>query len=88
MLEEHLRHYLGHGDSVLLANLIDITLVTFRSHPPNWKFHALPSLQHNFCALWNEIVLEAQNGKALFRPLSSRTLALFTRITPCHRCFP
>jgi len=25
MLEELLRHYLGHGDSVLLANLIDIT---------------------------------------------------------------
>jgi hypothetical protein len=46
---------------------------TFRSHPFNWKFRALPSkcdvlstlpsLQHDFCALWDKIVLEAQNGK-------------------------
>lgn len=74
MLEELLRHYLGYGDSVLLANLIDITLLlTFRSHPANWKFHTLPSkcdvlstlpsLQYDFCTLWNEIALEAQNGK-------------------------
>jgi len=73
MSEELLRDYLGHGDSVLLANLTNITRLTFRSHPPNWKFHslpskcdvssALPSLQHDFCALWNEIALEAQNGK-------------------------
>ncbi len=71
--EEVLRDYLGHGDSVLLANLINITRLTFRSHPPNWKFHplpskfdvssALPSLQHDFCALWNEIALEAPSGK-------------------------
>jgi len=73
MSEELLRDYLDHGDSVLLANLIDITRFTFRSHPPNWKFHSLPSkcdvssalpgLQHDFCALWNEIALEAQDGK-------------------------
>ena len=74
MSEDLLRHYLAHGDSVLLANLINITRLTFRSHIPNW-FHALPSkcdvlntlpsLQHDFCALWNEIVLEAQNNNAL-----------------------
>ena len=70
--EDLLRHYLAHGDSVLLANLINIIRLIFRSHFPNWDFHALPSkcdvlttlpsLQHEFCALWNEIVLEAQNG--------------------------
>jgi hypothetical protein len=70
--EDHLRYYRAHGDSVLLANLINITRLTFRSHPPNWKFHAIPStcdvlsthpsLQHDFCALWNEIVLEAQKS--------------------------
>ena len=73
MSEDLLRHYLAHGNSVLLANLINITRLTFRSHVPNW-FHALPSkcdvlntlpsLQHDFCALWNEIVLEAQNSNA------------------------
>jgi hypothetical protein len=73
MSDDLLRHCLTHGDSVLLANLINITRLTFRSHIPNW-FHALPSkfdvlntfpsLQHDFCALWNEIVLEAQNSNA------------------------
>ena len=73
MSEDLLRHYVAHGNSVLLANLINITRLTFRSHVPNW-FHALPSkcdvlntlpsLQHDFCALWNEIVLEAQNSNA------------------------
>lgn len=86
MSEERLQHYLGHGDSILLANLINITCLTIRAHPPDWKFYTLPSkcdvsstlpsLQHDFCALWNEIVLEAQNGKLIptlilenFRPV-------------------
>lgn len=86
MSEGHLQHYLGHGDSILLANLIDIAYLTLRAHPPDWKFRTLPSkcdvsttlpsLQHDFCALWNEIVLEAQNGKPIptlilenFRPV-------------------
>jgi hypothetical protein len=71
--EDLLRHYPAHGDSVLLSNLINITRLTFRSHLPNWEgFQAipskgdgsstLPSLQHHFCALWNEIVLEAQSS--------------------------
>jgi hypothetical protein len=74
MSEDLLRHYLAHGDSVLLANLINITRLTFRFHLPNWKFHALPSkfdvsstlpsLQYDFCSLWNEIVLEARNSKS------------------------
>jgi hypothetical protein len=42
MSEDLLRHYLAHGDSVLLANLINITRLTFRSHIPDW-IHALPS---------------------------------------------
>ncbi|KAH9971825.1 hypothetical protein BGW80DRAFT_1460277 [Lactifluus volemus] len=68
--------YLAHGDSVLLANLTQITRQFFRFyHPITWveptlgnvletvsKFemrNALPELQHDFCALWDEIVLEA-----------------------------
>ena len=42
MSDDLLRHCLTHGDRVLLANLINITRLTFRSHIPNW-FHALPS---------------------------------------------
>ena len=71
--EDLLRHYPAHGDSVLLSNLINITRLTFHAHLPNWEFfHAIPSkggvsstlptLQHDFCALWNEIVLEAQSS--------------------------
>jgi hypothetical protein len=36
------------------------------SHAPPSKcdvLSTLPSLQYDFCALWNEIALEAQNGK-------------------------
>jgi hypothetical protein len=48
------------------------TLLSSYSDTANWKFHALPSkcdvlstlpsLQYDFCALWNEVALEAQNG--------------------------
>ena len=58
--------YLAHGDSVLLANLIHFT----RSGSISFKFlerisrfdirNSLPELQHEFCALWNEIVEDPQ----------------------------
>jgi hypothetical protein len=68
-----LREYIGHGDSVLLAILTHITREAFhtRSWTP-WILSSLaeaefnvrdtyPELQHAFCALWNDIVLEAWN---------------------------
>ena len=71
-----LQDYVAHGDSVLLANLIDITpkiLRTFegdhysayissrilRSVSQFDILHTLPKLQHDFCALWNDVVQEA-----------------------------
>jgi hypothetical protein len=66
-----LREYIGHGDSVLLSILIHMTREAFhtRSWTP-WILSSLaefsirdtfPELQHSFCALWNDIVLEAWN---------------------------
>jgi hypothetical protein len=67
-----------HGDSVLLANLIHITRHFFDSlHldftrsslsilPSLSKFdilNTLPELQHEFCALWNEIVQQAWSSE-------------------------
>jgi hypothetical protein len=68
------RDYLAHGDSASLAILIytirqalqtrrsqgDIlrSLLPFNIHD------TLPALQHDFCALWNEVVLEARNEGA------------------------
>ena len=64
-----LREYIGHGDSVLLSILIHMTRQAFhtRSWTP-WILSSLaefnirdtfPEFQHAFCALWNDIVLEA-----------------------------
>ena len=73
--EDVLRDYLAHGDSVLIANLIHITRQFFLDGDPlilyallnilpaisSFDIQAtLPELQHNFCALWNEIVLKTQ----------------------------
>jgi len=67
-----LRDNLDHGDSALFALLIHITRQAFRTG--SWtpfilssltKFdirNTLPELQHEFCALWNEIVHEAWTG--------------------------
>jgi hypothetical protein len=80
--EDVLRHYLDHGDSLLLANLIHITRHFFHdllqrdsSLDLTWKslnilpsvskfdiLNTLPELQHEFCALWNEIVQQARSG--------------------------
>jgi hypothetical protein len=72
-----LRHLLAHGDSVLLANLIhitrhfsdslgsDLTRKTLSILPSVSNFdilNTLPELQHNFCALWNEIVQQARSS--------------------------
>jgi hypothetical protein len=68
-----LREYIGHGDSVLLSILIHMTHKAFhtRSWTP-WILSSLaefnirdtfPELQHAFCELWNDIVLEAWNGE-------------------------
>jgi Family of unknown function (DUF6535) len=70
--EDVLREYLAHGDSVLLANWIDINrrfhrfghvhrympyqLLMFQATIPKFDIqNTLPVLQHDFCALWNEI---------------------------------
>jgi len=69
-----LRDNIRHGDSALLSLLIHLTRQAFRSG--SWtpfilgtltRFdlcNTLPELQHEFCALWNEIVREAWKGGA------------------------
>ena len=72
-LPEHvLRDSITHRDnSVLLSILIHLTRQAIRSHysyhpwllSPVSRFdvrHTIPELQHEFCALWNGIVLEAR----------------------------
>ena len=66
-----LRDYIGHGDSVLLSILTHMTREAFRARSWSpWILSSLadfrirdtfPELQHAFCALWNDIVLEAWN---------------------------
>jgi hypothetical protein len=72
-----LRRYLDHGDSVLLADLIhitrqfshsldlDLTRKSLSILPSLSRFdihNTLLELQHDFCALWNEIVQQAQSS--------------------------
>ena len=62
--------YLAHGDSVLLANLIHFTrhadlsesfaLDVVRALSKFDIRNTLPELQRDFCAVWNEVVREAQ----------------------------
>ena len=71
--------YQAHGDSVLLANLIHFTRHTNRYElfardvvRPLSKFdirNTLPELQRDFCAVWNEVVREAQNGDTCSYPV-------------------
>ena len=82
--ENVLKDYVSYGDSVLLANLIHIARQIFlsanrdlvpqthnilRSVSQFDVLNALPALRHDFCALWNEIVLEVQNNGTYFTPL-------------------
>ncbi|KAF8471357.1 hypothetical protein DFH94DRAFT_769111 [Russula ochroleuca] len=65
-----LRSYISHGDSVLLFILIHMTRQAFDtgswtplvlSSLSEFGIHdTLPRLQHAFCALWNDILLEAR----------------------------
>jgi len=75
--EHDLRSYLDHGNSVLLANLIHFTRQFFHNFlMANWEGfplldilrrlsynvqNTLPGLQHDFCGLWNEIVLNSRH---------------------------
>ncbi|KAI9462046.1 hypothetical protein F5148DRAFT_236657 [Russula earlei] len=69
-----LRDYISHGDNVLLAILLHTTREAFRAHRPQRDVlrslsrleirDALPGLQHDFCALWNEVVQEAGNKES------------------------
>ena len=77
------RDHLAHGDSVLLAILINVTREDFRAG--YWDPGVLESLsrfdmhntiaerQHEFCTLWNEIVQEARTQG--FGSLPTRILA-------------
>ena len=68
--ERALRDHVAHGDSVLLFILIHTTRQAIRSsswtpwilssHPRFNICDTLPALQNDFCALWNQIVLEAR----------------------------
>jgi hypothetical protein len=76
-----LRNYLTHGDSLLLANFIQFTrhadlfkffdyaivknLLEFKLDICN----TLPELQHDFCAMWNQVVQEEQSGDADDNPV-------------------
>jgi len=67
-----IQNYFTHGDSMSLAILIHITRQLLHSDFPLWNpdilralshvdvCKALPGLQGDFCALWNEIVQEAR----------------------------
>ena len=73
--EQILRAYLDHGDSVLIANLIHFTRnflkVNWEKFPlstvllglkSNFNIQdTLPSLQHDFCSLWNEIFIQTRD---------------------------
>lgn len=92
-VSEHvLRDYLVHGDSVLLANLIHIARQLSRpdrSDPvligalqslSEFDIHnTLPGLQHDFCALWNEIAQGTKNDGELGGPAH-----ILTNIRPTY----
>ena len=66
-----LKHYLTHGNSVLLANLIKITGLFFEKKFPYYDILGsisdfgiegnLPYLQREFCTLWNRLVEDAES---------------------------
>ncbi|KAH9989376.1 hypothetical protein BJV74DRAFT_454490 [Russula compacta] len=74
-----LQDYLAHGDSLKLANMIHLihqllrlNLEPHRSLELLGEFDirgTLPELQHEFCALWNEIALRAQNSGPYSDPI-------------------
>jgi hypothetical protein len=93
-----LSDYLAHSDNVLLATFNNITRQIFRSHHRYWNVssllskcdvsRALPSLQHDFCDLWNDIVREAQGpdrsiSADIVKDLRHHFIALHTDSTDC-----
>ncbi|KAI0272844.1 hypothetical protein BGY98DRAFT_1001090, partial [Russula aff. rugulosa BPL654] len=86
------RDYLAQGDTIPLAILIHSTRQALQTRRPQrdvlrslsqFNIHdTLPALQHEFCALWNEIVLEAssegvdQKIRHLFEALHQGTSAV------------
>lgn len=78
--DRSLREYLQHGDSASLAILNHTTRQLFYSNTSCWDpdilkdvsnfdvNNTLPRLQQDFCALWNEIVQEAQKRDAVITP--------------------
>ena len=84
--DDVLQDYVAHGDSVLLANLINITgkiLRTFEGDHGSAHISSkilrsvsqldilgtLPKLQHEFCALWNDVVQEARKREPNIVPI-------------------
>jgi len=78
--DRSLREYLQHGDSASLVILNHTTRQLFYSNTSCWDpdvlgevsnfdvKDTLPRLQQDFCALWNEIVHEAQKHDAVATP--------------------
>ena len=76
-----LRDNIPYGDSALLVVLLHVTRNLFHSVVPPWDSNilrllsqfdirnTLPQLQQDFCALWNEIVREAQNRQPYSVPV-------------------
>ena len=87
-------HADGRGDSVLLAILIHVTREALRTGRLKRDIleslslfdvrNTLPQLQHDFCALWNEVVQEARNERTsnVFSQILAAIRHLFTTLHP------
>ena len=76
-----LRDNIPYGDSAMLVILLHVTRNLFHSVVPPWDsnilrllsqfdiHNTLPQLQHDFCALWNEILRDAQNRRPYSAPV-------------------
>ena len=72
--DDDLQDYIAYGDSVSFSILVEITRRFLRSNFTSWDSsffkafssidirNTLPRLQRDFCALWNELIYEAQKG--------------------------
>ncbi|KAF8270904.1 hypothetical protein EI94DRAFT_644476 [Lactarius quietus] len=95
--ENYPRDYAANGHSLSLAILIHVTrqhLRLFCQQPWQSRFSFIldtaskfniqdtsPELRHNFCLLWNEVVLEAQNtGSTLISQNILNPFAIFTSL--------
>lgn len=90
------RDYLAHGDSVLLANLIHYTRHAMRHDRLSsyvlrslsvFDIHdTLPSLQHDFCSLWNELVQQARDSEERSLPVSALRELRLLYLALHHQC--